>query len=420
MEIHRRYLPSSPSSSYDSNDTPTACNGQHQNQDHDQDQNENHSFDGDDKEIFLSTPPNNHIKWPRHQHQEQRMRRRRRRNCDGKITKEELYNSLPPKTIMQRSLSLGDSLSPNEGGDEEEREEEDDLGGITDHNHHISINEQQHHGDSPRIGENGAYYLHSTDKESLQLPTIASPLRVRGKTEEKKMSTDVKPSSSPRRSKNDDARGRRQSQFQQKPMYGDMDCNAKKRITRHPFFWRSHPHVTVKSYHFQQQQHRPRVRRIVPKMARVPSVNDASSFISSCRKSPINQDESSSSNSAAACRFDGADDSEAGCSSHQDETTGIPNDERQKLRPIVDGGGEAGSSSDGHHYSPYIHPAVVRRMWMESQSVSSSSPSFLKQGRHCPESSAGPLFAESSSSATASALDFLGSIKKSLRGAIQL
>jgi hypothetical protein len=87
-----------------------------------------------------------------------------------------------------------------------------------------------------------------------------------------------------------------------------------KSITPHPFFWRSHPKVTVTSYDTQLPKNR--IRQVVPKIEAVHSAD-----------------------------FNMSDTS-------------------PEQRDLHDDSGEGGTEGE---YAPYLHPAVVRKLWMESK-----------------------------------------------------
>jgi hypothetical protein len=89
-----------------------------------------------------------------------------------------------------------------------------------------------------------------------------------------------------------------------------------KSLTPHPFFWRSHPDVTVTSYDLQTK---PSIRKVVPKLETVHMMDDYDFNMSAKHTASRRR-----SNSPPEGRASG-------------------------------------------HYAPYLHPAAVRKLWMESK-----------------------------------------------------
>jgi hypothetical protein len=112
--------------------------------------------------------------------------------------------------------------------------------------------------------------------------------------------------------------------------------------TLRPFFWKTHPGVTFKSYHFQQPK--VRMRRIVPNLERVNSMDTFSTF--------------------------GRNDPPESSFSVNDSTTSCSKEERMHLKGA--GNSEVvGDKDEGMDdaVSQYLHPSAVRRMWIDSNKV---------------------------------------------------
>lgn len=108
----------------------------------------------------------------------------------------------------------------------------------------------------------------------------------------------------------------------------------------HAFFWKTHPNVTFKSYHFQQPK--PRIRRVVPNLERVSSIDTFSTF-----DRHIQPTVSSSPAGSTA-------------SSSEEEIIML---KEHKTSQSTESTGEGNVDT----FSPYIHPSAVRRIWIDSQ-----------------------------------------------------
>ena len=126
----------------------------------------------------------------------------------------------------------------------------------------------------------------------------------------------------------------------QSPLLQKSNRDGHKAVTPHPFFWRSHPNVTFKSYHFQQPK--PRIRRIAPKLEPVRSNDSFSTY-------GLNSRTISSQWASPASMEDSFCKGESTIPATQKSESGL------------------GARAEETNCSPYLHPAVVRKMWTESQ-----------------------------------------------------
>ena len=124
------------------------------------------------------------------------------------------------------------------------------------------------------------------------------------------------------------------SSFSSVSSFADVSAGSRTRakkggLTPRPFFWRSHPSVTVTSYHQDPSLQKTRVsthspiRKVVPKLAAVPSNDNFPNF-----------------------------------SDHP---------HRQQPQTHQEDEVSAFEGDSDRDYAPYLHPAVVRKLWNEHQ-----------------------------------------------------
>ncbi|KAG7365240.1 hypothetical protein IV203_038443 [Nitzschia inconspicua] len=270
----------------------------------------------------------------------------------------------PPRRLMQKSLALGDALSPDdesphlkEGHDVITNEANASTLTTTGHAHNYT----QSRNDFLQLSDIGEKKSQARLlREEKKVDTIdrsAGPhqdarptMQIKGRLSQENVrndedgsfssvssfsvtSTDVKSSSPQLVHKESD---RRKSSLTRNMV------NKGNQPTPRPFFWKTHPPVTFKSYHFQQPK--PKMRRVIPAIEQVNSMDSFSTF-----GNPTTTTKSLLSSSPARSEK--------------------PLDEEMKTNHAssydADLYGHVGKSED-EDYSPYMHPTAVRKIWADS------------------------------------------------------